>query len=360
MILWESRVININILILDDEKKITDRIAEFLNKKPFEVFCAYTPSHAFDILNANTIDIIIIDVLLPEMNGIEVLAKVKKQFPDIEAIMVSGHGDMDMTINAMQKGAVDFLKKPFSSIDLQLAIERTSRYLRLQKRFNSEQNKNSIITRELETLIEKDFIGSSKVIRDVLNLAVQVGKDSDINALIVGENGTGKEIIARIIHYSSERKDKIFYPINSAAIPETLLESEFFGHRKGAFTDAKESKKGCFELADGGSLFLDEIADMPYSLQTKLLRAIEEKRIKQVGSEKEFSVDVRIISATNKDLEKLIDENKFRIDLYHRINNFVINIPPLRERVEDIEPLLYYFSEMMAKKKNRQLPIIKK
>ena len=360
MILWESRVININILILDDEKKITDRIAEFLNKKPFEVFCAYTPSHAFDILNANTIDIIIIDVLLPEMNGIEVLAKVKKQFPDIEAIMVSGHGDMDMTINAMQKGAVDFLKKPFSSIDLQLAIERTSRYLRLQKRFNIEQNKNSIITRELETLIEKDFIGSSKVIRDVLNLAVQVGKDSDINALIVGENGTGKEIIARIIHYSSERKDKIFYPINSAAIPETLLESEFFGHRKGAFTDAKESKKGCFELADGGSLFLDEIADMPYSLQTKLLRAIEEKRIKQVGSEKEFSVDVRIISATNKDLEKLIDENKFRIDLYHRINNFVINIPPLRERVEDIEPLLYYFSEMMAKKKNRQLPIIKK
>lgn len=350
---------NINVLILDDEKKITERIAEYLKRKPFEVFCAFTPSQAFEILNMNKIDIIIIDVLLPEMDGLEVLGKIKKQYPEIEAIMISGHGNMDMTIKAMQKGAVDFLNKPFTGIDLQLAIERTSRYLRLQNKFTIEQNKNSLITRELENLIEKEFIGKSNVIRDVISQAVHVGKESDINALIVGENGTGKEIIARIIHFCSDRKDKIFYPINSTAIPETLLESEFFGHRRGAFTDAKESRKGYFELTDGGSLFLDEIADMPYSLQAKLLRALEEKKIKPVGGDKEFSVDIRIISATNKDIEKLVDENKFRIDLYHRINNFVIQIPPLRQRVEDIEPLIYYFIEMMAKKKNRQVPIIK-
>ncbi len=351
---------NISVLILDDEKKIADRIAEFLTKDPFKVFTAYSPKQAFGILESNFIDIIIIDVLLPEVNGIEVLTFVKKNYPDIEAIIISGYGDMDMVIKSLQHGAIDFLKKPFNSIDLQLAIERTKRYITLHKRLNVEQNKNSLISYELEKLIDKNFIGISKVIKDVLELAVQVGRDSDINVLIVGENGTGKEIIARIIHYASDRKDKSFSAINSAAIPETLLESEFFGHRKGAFTDAKENKKGYFELTDGGSLFLDEIADMPHSLQTKLLRAIEEKRIKQVGSDKEFPVDVRIISATNKDLEKLIEEKKFRLDLYHRINNFIISIPPLRERLEDLEPLVSYFAEIYAKKKNKKIPRIHK
>jgi DNA-binding NtrC family response regulator len=358
MMKWRNKLNPINVLILDDDEKVTDRIAEYLAREPFKVFSAYTPNQAFSILNSNEIDIIIIDILLPEMNGIDVLSFVNKNYPDIEAIMISGHGDMDIVIKAMQKGAIDFLKKPFNSVDLQLAIERTSRYIKLHKRLNIEQNKNSLISCELEKLIDKKFIGTSKVIKDVLGLAVQVGRDSDINVLIVGENGTGKEIIARIIHYASNRKDKSFSAINSAAIPETLLESEFFGHRKGAFTDAKENKKGYFELANEGSIFLDEIADMPYSLQAKLLRAIEEKRIKPVGSDKEFTVDVRIISATNKELEKLIEEKKFRLDLYHRINNFIIIIPPLRDRIEDIEPLLYYFVEIYAMKKNRQIPKI--
>ena len=360
MKIWRKKLNNINILVLDDDEKIVERIAEFLSKDSFEVFSAYTPSQALSILNSNPIDIIIIDILLPEMNGIDILTFINKNYPNIEAIMISGHGDIDLVIKAMQNGAIDFLKKPFNTIDLQLALERTSRYIKLNKRFNVEQNKNSLISSELERLIEKNFIGHSKKIKEVLDLAVQVGKDSDISVLICGENGTGKEIVARIIHYASDRKNKNFCAINSAAIPETLLESEFFGHRKGAFTDAKENKKGFFELADGGSIFLDEIADMPYSLQAKLLRAIEEKKIKPVGSDKEFSVDVRIISATNRELGKLIEEKRFRLDLYHRINNFIINIPPLRERVEDIEPLVCYFIDFFSLRKNRKIPLIQK
>jgi transcriptional regulator with PAS, ATPase and Fis domain len=179
-----------------------------------------------------------------------------------------------------------------------------------------------------------------------------------VNVLVTGENGTGKEIISRIIHFGSPRKKQVFAPVNSSAIPETLLESEFFGHVKGAFTDAREEKKGYFELANKGTLFLDEIADMPYTLQAKLLRAIEENRIKRVGSNKEIPVNVRIISATNKNIEELIDEKQFRIDLFHRINTIEINIPPLRERPEDVLPLLNHFVKDIAQRKRKKVPAI--
>jgi transcriptional regulator with PAS, ATPase and Fis domain len=176
--------------------------------------------------------------------------------------------------------------------------------------------------------------------------------------MITGENGTGKELVARLIHYTSERKKKQFYPVNTAAIPETLLESEFFGHKKGSFTDAREDKKGCFALANGGTLFLDEISEMPVSLQVKLLRTLEERKIKPVGGDKEISVDVRIISATNKNLKEMIDNEKFRLDLYHRLNTVVINIPPLRERKEDLKPLLNHFIRYFSTKKNLPIPDI--
>ena len=348
----------LNILIVDDEKNITDKLCYSLAKRNFNACGAYSSRQALKVLAENDIDLVITDVILPEINGLELLMQIKSKFPEIEVIMISGHGNMDMVIQAIHAGAVDFIRKPFNTLDIQLAIKRTKKYLELQNYLSIVQNKNSLISIELEDNIEKKFIGASKDIRDIINLALKVSNDRDINIMITGENGTGKEIVARIIHHASERKNKPFFPVNSAAIPETLLESEFFGHRKGAFTDARENRRGYFELANGGSLFLDEIGDMPFSLQAKLLRAIEEKRIKQVGSDKEFEVDIRIISATNQNIEKLIEDKKFRIDLYHRINSFMIHITPLRERSEDIEPLLLHFIKMFAKKKNKMIPKI--
>ena len=223
-----------------------------------------------------------------------------------------------------------------------------------------KNEKINLISRELENLIEKDFIGKSENIKSVLELAFTSASNKDTHVLITGENGTGKEIIARIIHHASERKKEAFIPVNCTAIPETLLESEFFGHRKGAFTGAIENKKGLFELADNGTLFLDEIADMPPSLQAKLLRVIEEKKFKRIGENKEIPVNVRIISATNRNIKELIDKKEFRIDLYYRINTLEINIPSLRKRPEDIEPLIRHFAEFFAKKMKKPIPKISK
>lgn len=342
----------LHILILDDEKQITDNLDFFLRKKEIHTLCANLPSKAFEILRANPVDILICDIMLPEMNGLAVLSKVREEFPDIEVIMISGYGTMDTVIEALRSGAVDFIRKPFKMIDVELAIERTGKFIRLQSELGDAIRQNSLISRELEKMIERDFIGTSPAIQHVLDLALKAARNSDVNVLITGENGTGKEIIARIIHYASERKKKPFYPVNSSAIPDTLLESEFFGHKKGAFTGADEDRKGCFELASGGTLFLDEISDMPHILQAKLLRAIEEKKIKPVGGNKEVSVEVRIISATNKDIIKQIEKNNFRLDLFHRINTFEIYIPPLRERPEDIESLLHHFVKQIALRKN--------
>ena len=348
----------LRVLILDDEKKIADKISAYLIKQGYHSQSAYFPTQAFKIINRETVDILISDVLMPEMNGLDLLKKVKSLYPHIEVIMITGHGDMDMVIQAMHLGAVDFIKKPFSFLDIQLAIERTGKYLKLQNQLQLIENRTSLISRDLENRTEKNLIGTSKKIKQVLETALKAGKDRDVSVLITGENGTGKEIIARIIHYASDRNKDVFHPVNSSAIPDPLIESEFFGHCKGSFTDAKEDKKGIFELANGGSLFLDEIADMPFGLQAKLLRALEEKKIKRVGSNKEIEVDIRLISATNQNIDKLIAERKFRVDLYHRINTVTLKIPPLRERLEDIEPLLRYFLEYFANQKNKPVPEI--
>jgi len=288
------------------------------------------------------------------------VAKVKSEFPEVEVIMISAHGDMDTVIEATRLGAIDFIKKPLRMLELQLAVERTGKFIQMQSQLAHLENDRSLISRQLENMIDRDFVGTSEAIQKVRDIALLAARENDVNVMITGENGTGKEIIARIIHYASDRSKKPFYPINSAAIPETLLESEFFGHKKGAFTDATSDKKGCFELTSGGTLFLDEISEMPASLQAKLLRAIEEKKIKPVGGEKEIKVDIRIITATNKDIESLIEENKFRLDLFHRINTLEIHIPPLRERPDDIEALVTHFVAEIARKKNIPQPGMEK
>ncbi len=347
-----------NILILDDEKQVTEELRKFLVKQKMEVSTANTVHEAIALLEKNQIDLLVSDVMLPEMSGIEVLKKVKSDYPGTEVIMISGYGDIDTVINAMRLGAIDFFRKPFSLLDIQLSIERTARFMQLQSRLRRVKDHSSLVSRELEKLTAKEFIGNSMEIKKVRDLAYKAAEDMDVNVLITGENGTGKEIVARIIHFAGERKNHPFYPVNSSAVPEALLESEFFGHGKGAFTGATENRKGCFELADGGTLFLDEIADMPMVLQAKLLRVIEEKKFRPVGTNREVSVDVRLVSATNKHIQSLVDENKFRSDFYHRINTLVIHIPPLRERSEDIQPLLEYFIRFFAVKKSRTIPHI--
>lgn len=351
---------SLKILILDDEKNITDKLCRYLRSKNHDAFEAYNSGDAWQVLGEYNIDIAVIDVVLPDENGLNFVNIMSEKYPDIEVVIMSGHGTMDMVIDAMHKGAVDFVKKPFGFYEIQSAIERTNIYMEMQNRLEKAESQSSLISRELEKKINKVFIGRSEKIKNVIKMAMQIGNDRDANVLITGENGTGKEIIARIIHHSSLRRNRSIFTVNCSAIPDTLLESEFFGHRKGAFTDARENKKGYFELANGGSLFLDEIADMPMSLQAKLLRVLEEHKIRQIGGDKEVSIDVRIISATNKNIDKLISEQKFRVDLLHRINTFPIDIPPLRERPEDIEPLVKHFIKYFAQKKNKKVPRIDK
>jgi len=350
---------SLNVLVLDDETKITEQLNKQLSRKGFLVFEANNSKNAFRILDTHKIDIALLDFMIPhDLNGIDILKRIKKDYPATEVIMVSGQEDIDIVIEAQRQGAIDFVRKPFSLSEIFFAIERTGKYVQLLHQLKSVEDQKSLISRELENSIQRDFIGISQKIRKVVDMAMKVAQDKDASVLITGENGTGKEILARIIHYASERKKQVFVPVNSSAIPDTLIESEFFGHKKGAFTDAKEDKKGFFEMANGGTLFLDEIADMPFSLQAKLLRAMEERKIKPIGGNKEVNVDIRIISATNKNIDKLIDEENFRMDLYHRINTFIIDIPPLRERPEDVEPLLQHFVSDLCKKKKKQAPKI--
>lgn len=247
--------------------------------------------------------------------------------------------------------------KKITELQLNFEIEQKEKENEIEK-LKQIADKYSLISKELEQRIETNFIGESKAIRNISKETLNAAKYKDTNVLITGESGTGKEIISRIIHFASERKNHGFFPVNCAAIPETLLESEFFGHKKGTFTGAVEDKKGLFELAHKGTLFLDEIADMPLALQAKLLRAIEEKKIKKIGYEEEIAVDVRIIATTNQDINQLVHKKEFRLDLYHRLNTVIIDIPPLRERPEDIEPLVKHFIEIFVQKINKMNPRI--
>lgn len=348
----------LNVLILDDETDFAEELKEFLQLRNFEVYTEATPGDGFASMRRRPYDLLILDVKLPGMSGLDILKQVRKLYPSMEVIMISGHGDIDTVIEALREGAIDYLRKPFRHIDMQFSIERTEKYLHMYRQFKEMQNQNSLISAELERMIERNFIGESHAIKQVLDLASTASKYNNTNVLITGESGTGKEIIARIIHYASDQKHNPFVPVNSSAVTDSLLESEFFGHVKGSFTGAIADKKGYFEMANTGTLFLDEIADMPFALQAKLLRAIEEKKIKRVGGMDEIQVEFRIISATNHNVENLIENKLFRLDLFHRLNTITINIPPLRERPEDIEPLLNHFIEYFALRLKKPVPKI--
>ncbi len=348
------------VLVIDDEPNFTEEIEEFLQNQGYISFTANNVHKGRTILKSNDIDLLILDVRLKGISGLDILKEVKIAYPKLEVIIVSAHGDMETVITALRSGAIDYLKKPFRHVDIQIAIQRTKKFIDLQRTIRKFEEKNSLISKALQDKIKRDFIGESYQIIDVLEMAMTAAKYKDTSVLITGESGTGKENIARIIHYESARKDNIFCAVNSSAISETLLESEFFGHKKGSFTGAIADKKGFFEVSNEGTLFLDEIADMPVNLQAKILRAIEEKTITRVGETEPIATDFRIIAATNHDVEKLIKQKKFRLDLLHRLNTIHIHIPPLRERPDDIEPLLNHFITEFAKKLNKPISGIDK
>jgi len=350
----------LKVLVIDDEINFTEEIEEFLQNQGYISFTANNVHKGRAILKNQDIDLLILDVRLKGISGLEILKEVKQNYPKLEVIIVSANGDMDTVINALRNGAIDYLKKPFRHTDIQIAIQRTRKFLDLQRVIKNMEEKTSLISQNLQNKIKRDFIGESQQIKDILEMAITASKYRDTSVLITGESGTGKENIARIIHYESSRKDNIFCAVNSSAITDSLLESEFFGHKKGSFTGAIADKKGFFEVSDQGTLFLDEIADMPINLQAKILRAIEEKTVTRVGETEPIATDFRIIAATNHDIDKLIEDKKFRLDLLHRLNTIHIKIPPLRERIADIEPLLNHFTAEFARKLNKPIPKIGK
>lgn len=341
---------DIKILVLDDEARVREELKEFLLNSGFDVYTASLPSEGLKLLKKTPVDIMILDVKMPEMDGLEVLKKVKADYPQIEIIMISGHGDMSTVIEAMRSQATDYFTKPFRLAEVQSAIERTKRFIELNRQVSELKQGYNMISAELRERVGHTIVGKSASMKNVVDLMKKIARTRNTSVLITGESGTGKEVVSRGIHHLSERRDHYFHSVNCSAIPRELFESEFFGHTKGAYTGATETKAGWFEIADKGTLFLDEIVDMDPTLQSKFLRVLEEKRVTRVGSTKELEVDVRIIAATNQEIEKMVDEGKFRVDLFHRLNIFHIHIPPLRERKEDIPVLFDFFVQRFMDK----------
>ncbi|PLX14122.1 MAG: DNA-binding response regulator [Marinilabiliales bacterium] len=348
----------LKILIVDDEVRLLQELEEFLGNKKFSVFKALKPSIAFDILKENKIDILVLDIKLPEMSGIEVLKIVKEQYPEIEVIMVSGHGDMSTVIEAMRYGATDYFQKPFRLLDINNAISRTKRFIEISHELKATKSTLSHLSKKLMQNIGVQILGNSKAVSNLINMMTKVARTENTSVLVLGESGTGKELVAHGIHYLSNRSKNTFYSVNCSAVPESLFESEFFGHKKGSFTGATDDKEGWFEIANEGTLFLDEISDMPLIQQAKLLRVLEERKVNKIGSRKSANVDVRVIAASNKNLEEMALENKFRLDLFHRLSIFVIEIPPLRERKEDIPILLDYYVKFYSQQMGSQIRTI--
>jgi two-component system nitrogen regulation response regulator NtrX len=324
------------ILIIDDEPGIRTTLASILEDEKYKVFTAEEAITGMETLKREIVDIVFLDVLLPKMGGIDALERIRKDWPLQEIVMISGHANVDMAVRAVKLGAFDFLEKPLS-LEKVLTVCRNALAIKKLREENVSLKKRNQPAAEV--------IGTSAAMLAIREMAAQAA-DSDARILITGENGAGKEVIARSIHLASSRCDGPFVEVNCAAIPENLIESQLFGHEKGAFTDAISTRKGRFETARGGTLFLDEIGDMSLSAQAKVLRVIQEQKMERVGGEKVIETDVRIIAATNQNLEKACEEGRFRQDLFFRLNVIPIHIPPLRERPQDIPLLFFHFLKM--------------
>jgi two-component system nitrogen regulation response regulator NtrX len=330
------------ILIIDDESGIRLTLASILEDEGYQVQTAENAILGMEILNREVIDLIFLDVLLPKLGGMEALEQIRRNWPLVEVVVISGHANVDMAVRAVKLGAFDFLEKPLS-LDKVLTLCRNA--LTVQKLRKENQN-----LKRIAVIAKDEIIGTSAEIENVRTLIRQAA-DSDARILITGENGTGKELVARAIHNGSARADKSFVEVNCAAIPDGLIESELFGHEKGAFTDAVSGRKGRFELAHGGTLFLDEIGDMSLSAQAKVLRVIQEQKMERLGGEKTIDTDVRVVAATNKELARECEQGRFRQDLFFRLNVIPIRIPSLRERTEDIPLLLHHFLKDLVSEK---------
>ncbi len=326
------------ILVIDDQKSIRNTLKEILEYEGNEVVLAETGAIGLELFDADKIDIVLCDIKMPEMDGIEVLQKLMEKSPEVPVIMISGHGNVDTAVDAIKKGAYDFIEKPLDLNRLLVTIR------------NAVERKDLVTeTRVLRRKVTKttEMVGQSAAIMAVKEMIDKVAP-TDARVLITGSNGTGKELVARWLHEKSNRSEMPFIEVNCAAIPSELIESELFGHEKGAFTSAIKQRKGKFEQADGGTIFLDEIGDMSLAAQAKVLRALQENVISRVGSDKDIRVNVRVLAATNKNLQEEIRKGNFREDLYHRLSVILIHVPSLNDRKEDIPLLTDYFNKLIC------------
>jgi DNA-binding NtrC family response regulator len=332
----------LNLLIVDDERAIREVCREVAQSLGFNTYVADSAEHAYRMLDPQSIDVILLDLRLPGAGGLEALHQIRERRPDAVVVVVTGYGTVHSAVQAMKNGAYDYVTKPFSMEELKLLLERVANHLKLKtenrilrEKIKSKQGFGSIVGRAPEM---------ERLYRIIAKAA-----HSSHPVLILGESGTGKELVARSIHFSGPFRDKPFIPVDCGSLVPTLIESELFGYVKGAFTGAVQAKDGLLAIADGGTIFLDEIGEMPVDLQAKLLRAIQEKEIRPVGSTKRFSINVRILAATHRDLEQAVSQGTFRRDLYFRLNVLTLRVPPLRDRRQDIPLLASYFLERLSR-----------
>ncbi len=338
-----------HILVIDDERSIRNTLKEILEYEKFTVDLAEHGLDGLEKYKNGSYDIVLCDIKMPEMDGLELLEKLSGEEGDAQVIMISGHGNIDNAVEAIKKGAYDFIEKPLDLNRLLITIRNAL-------------DKSTLIT-ETKVLKKKvskglEMIGESEAIEKVKEIVEKVAP-TDARVMITGSNGTGKELVARSLHDNSTRASGPFIEVNCAAIPSELIESELFGHEKGAFTSAIKQRKGKFEQADGGTIFLDEIGDMSLSAQAKVLRALQENKISRVGSDKDINVNVRVVAATNKNLKEEIDKSQFREDLYHRLSVILIHVPSLNERLDDIPLLADHFNQLICDEYGTSPRIIK-
>lgn len=337
-----------SILIVEDEETLRQSLKRIFSKEGFDVDAADSAEKGLTLLGVNIYDVIISDIILPGIDGIELLTKVRQELPDQIFIVMTAYASLETAVRALRAGAYDYIMKPVMHEEIKQVVKNAL----AQRRLKAE---NLLLKREIgKTYDFSSIIGESPALKAIIEEAKKI-VDTKSNVLLLGETGTGKELFARVIHHNSLRAEMPFVPINCSVIPENLLESELFGHMKGAFTGALMSKKGLFEEADGGTIFLDEIGDIDPYFQIKMLRVLEDQLIRPVGSTKSLKVDIRVITATNKDLDTAVEEGGFREDLYYRINTITLRIPPLRERKEDIPLLVKYFLEKYSREFQRHV-----